>query len=297
MLDMTNPTELLALTLPRQFGGDMAWQMHPSQGRAERRLALGVAVSLVIHALLLILIPRHLPVTNTAGTPGQGPLEVLLSRSAPAPGAGPPPVAAADPASAPRTQRRSVIASSSPTPTPPVPRETPAPPDPATETRSARPESFMAMVESKRARRVAAEVAIGRANAEAREHGRDPTANEAAMANINRNLQTLSRGRDGTNGVFTIVSIGPRFAEFTFRGWTASESNSWRQIIEVDAGPRGNVQRAIVRRMIALIREHYQGNFNWESHRLDRVVVLSARPDDNDGLEEFLMKEFFGRRG
>ena len=36
------------------------------------------------------------------------------------------------------------------------------------------------------------------------------------------------------------------------------------------------------------------GNFNWDSHRLGRVVILSARIDDNAGLETFLMREFFG---
>jgi hypothetical protein len=46
--------------------------------------------------------------------------------------------------------------------------------------------------------------------------------------------------------------------------------------------------------MITLIREHYDGNFNWESQRLGRSVVQSARPEDNAGLEAFLMMEFFG---
>jgi len=49
-----------------------------------------------------------------------------------------------------------------------------------------------------------------------------------------------------------------------------------------------------VRRMIELIRTHYKGDFKWESHRLDRVVTLSARPEDSEGLEDFLLREFFG---
>ena len=51
---------------------------------------------------------------------------------------------------------------------------------------------------------------------------------------------------------------------------------------------------AMVRRMIELIRTHYTGDFNWESHRLQRVVVLSARKEDQGELEDFLMREFFG---
>ena len=64
-------------------------------------------------------------------------------------------------------------------------------------------------------------------------------------------------------------------------------------MIEVDAGLGGDIELAMVRRMIELIRTHYTGDFRWESHRLGRVVVLSARPADQPGLEEFLVKEFF----
>jgi hypothetical protein len=49
--------------------------------------------------------------------------------------------------------------------------------------------------------------------------------------------------------------------------------------------------------MILLIREYYSGDFKWESHRLQRVVTLSARPEDQAGLEEFMMKEFFDTPG
>jgi hypothetical protein len=45
--------------------------------------------------------------------------------------------------------------------------------------------------------------------------------------------------------------------------------------------------------MIAIIREHEQNDFVWESRRLGRYVTLSARPRDNDGLEEFMLAEFF----
>ena len=86
------------------------------------------------------------------------------------------------------------------------------------------------------------------------------------------------------------------YGTFQFRGWKREDRNNWRETIEVDAGNGGDVELAIVRRMIELIRGHYQGNFNWESHRLGRVVILSARPDDQPGLEAFLMREFFKDR-
>ncbi len=115
-----------------------------------------------------------------------------------------------------------------------------------------------------------------------------PTADEIRMANVRRNLQT-----PGTSGIFQILRIGPRTAEFSFRAWTTGQSNPRLQTIQVEAGPDGNVELAMIRRMIQLIREHYKEDFNWESHRLHRVVVLSAREKDSAGLEDFLMREFF----
>lgn len=117
---------------------------------------------------------------------------------------------------------------------------------------------------------------------------KQPTADEIRMANIRRNLQN-----PGTSGIFQILRIGPRTAEFSFRAWTTGQSSPRLQMIQVTAGPDGSVERAIIRRMIELIREYYKEDFNWESHRLHRVVVLSAREKDTAGLEEFLMREFF----
>ena len=59
-------------------------------------------------------------------------------------------------------------------------------------------------------------------------------------------------------------------------------------------GTEGDVEREIVRSMIALIHRYYKDYFNWKSQRLDRVVVLSPRMEDNEGLEGFLMRKFFG---
>lgn len=114
------------------------------------------------------------------------------------------------------------------------------------------------------------------------------SADEIRMANVRRNLQ-----HPGTSGIFQILRIGPRTAEFSFRAWTTGQSNPRLQMIQVSAGSDGNIERAIIRRMIELIREYYKEDFNWESHRLHRVVVLSAREKDTAGLEEFLMREFF----
>lgn len=151
------------------------------------------------------------------------------------------------------------------------------------------PTDMMSYVNAARARHRAAETAAARENAEATARQRGPSADEIRTANIMRNLQP-----QGTNGVFQIISMDTRTARFSFRGWTKDFSNARREVIEVDAGQDGDVERAMVRSMIVLIRKYYQGYFNWESQHLARVVVLSARLEDNTGLEDFLIREFFG---
>lgn len=165
---------------------------------------------------------------------------------------------------------------------------TPAAPVVDTTPGSAPPTDMMSYIHDVRARRQAAE----QANTASSANQHDPTPDEIRTARIERNLQPR-----GTNGVFQILSMGVRTAQFSFRGWTTDSSNYRREVIEVDAGLNGDMERAIVRRMIVLIRQHYPGDFNWESQRLDRVIVLSARMEDNAGLEDFLMKEFFRRDG
>jgi hypothetical protein len=81
-------------------------------------------------------------------------------------------------------------------------------------------------------------------------------------------------------------------AQFSFRGWT-NNYNAKREYFEVEAAA-ADLQRAVVRKMIELIRRYYSGDFNWESQRLGRVVILSARQEDSAGLEDFMILEFFG---
>ena len=259
--------------------------------RTLRRIAIGLGISFCLHVLFFVFAPKRDNTQEIKAQESQGPLVVRLS-----PAAKPSPPAAAQAPSAqsakplrPRTPLPptmmtvpSIMPQTTPLlPEPPVALAPPRPP----ETTATAPTDFMSMVNANRERRAAAEAAAGG-------RGREPSADDIAMANINRNAQTL-KPRDGTSGVFQILSKGQRAAQFSFRGWTNDASNSRREVIDVDAGLNGNVELAIVRRMIALIRTHYQGNFNWDSHRLGRVVPLSARVEDSAGLEEFMMREFF----
>jgi hypothetical protein len=85
-------------------------------------------------------------------------------------------------------------------------------------------------------------------------------------------------------------------AEFIFYGWHKAMRRNMAQLIEVRKGSNPDIRIAIIRRMIAIIREYEQDDFVWESQRLGRNVTLSARARDNAGLEDFLMTEFFGEQ-
>jgi hypothetical protein len=66
-----------------------------------------------------------------------------------------------------------------------------------------------------------------------------------------------------------------------------------QQLVEVRKGNNENIELAVVRKMIEIIRANVQGDFQWRSHRMNKVVTLSARERDNAGLEEFMIREFF----
>jgi len=251
-----------------------------------QRFVLAVILSLVAHVLVLGFTPKK-PSALAPGPIANTPLNVVIVQSPEPPAVAPsepPKVAVATPPSpAPRPVPRK-----RPEPTPPPVTPVPAPvaplptPVPVPPPIPAPPVDMMAAVEARRAQRRAAEAAAARG---------PPKPTEDAAT---RNLATLS-GREGVGGVFQVLRIGTRSGEFAFNGWKPDSRSQWREVIEVDAGLHGNVELAIIKRMIVLIRSHYTGDFFWESHRLGRTVTLSARAEDNDGLEDFMMREFFGQ--
>ena len=72
---------------------------------------------------------------------------------------------------------------------------------------------------------------------------------EGSSASLTRNLQTLSK-RDGTSGVFQIIQKGHRSGQFAFRGWTGNTRDSWKEVIDVEAGPQGDIEIATVRKFM-----------------------------------------------
>ncbi len=187
-------------------------------------------------------------------------------------------------ATAPSVRERPAL----PAPAPPV--ATPAPPSPPVEG------DLSSLIAARRRARGDPEPSASAGSAS------NAVPNESDSARRDRivaaNLASLNAPTFGTEpknsgGIFQIRSIGYDDAEFTFFGWNKDIRRRASQKIEVRKGNNSDIRIAVVRRIIEIIRDYEQEDFSWSSQRLGRVMVLSARPADNAGLEEFMMQEFF----
>jgi type IV secretory pathway VirB10-like protein len=122
----------------------------------------------------------------------------------------------------------------------------------------------------------------------------DARANRIAMANIAA-ANGRSRGDDKneTGGVFSVSNKTFHSADLKFRGWNPNFKRRWLTSVTVEQGSAPDLETAIVNKMIELIRKEKTGDFEWDSHRLQRVVTMSARPGDTAALQAFLFKEMF----
>lgn len=150
------------------------------------------------------------------------------------------------------------------------------------------PTDMASYVKAQQAKRNALEADAARQNAEAAARELGPSQEQVRDERIKNNF------KNGTNGIFEITSLSGRHAAFSFKGWTNDYSNARRESFEVEASTGQDVRLVMIRKMISLIRRHYDGDFNWESQRLHREIVKSARLEDSAELEEFMMMEFFG---
>ncbi|MBA3695953.1 MAG: hypothetical protein H0W85_04135 [Methylotenera sp.] len=162
----------------------------------------------------------------------------------------------------------------------PAPQQLPQP-----ETTYPDMQSYM---KAQQAKRQGADWDAARQNAEAVAKENGPSEDEKRNQRISKNL------KGGAGGTFTLTSMSGRRATISFNGWVDNLSNQKKQFFEVEAKQGQNLKLLIVKRVISFIRESYQGDFPWESQRLGKEITLSARLDDNSGLEDFLMNEFFG---
>lgn len=142
---------------------------------------------------------------------------------------------------------------------------------------------------------MAAYVAARKKQRGARDESASEGENEKALRNINANVARANAASrdDGTGGIFTITNQTFNSATIKFRGWNPSFKRRWLQQETVEVGSERDIETAIVKKMIEIIRKEKTGDFEWESHRLNRNVTLSARPQDTEALMAFLYKEMF----
>ena len=126
------------------------------------------------------------------------------------------------------------------------------------------------------------------------EESENARADRIAKANIAA-ANGRSRGDDKneTGGVFSLTNKTSLSADLKFRGWNPNFKRRWLQQVTVEVGGEPDVETAVVKKMIELIRKEKTGDFEWDSHRLQRVVTMSARPADTAELQAFLFKEMF----
>jgi outer membrane biosynthesis protein TonB len=261
-----------------------------------RTLWVTVTLSLLVHVLMLSLVlerTRLLAPFDEGTKQGSEQLQVRLTappRPLPPTPAPEPPreiVAMPKPAHAPRpaaprqpppvaltTPARSLPAPTLPAPTPTPP--TPAPPRPPAEG------DLWSYLQARRRERGESEAAVTAPKS-------DPNASLAA------NLPTAATGvatpdPNKGGGIFEIKSMNYDDAEFLFFGWNREMGRRTPQLIEVRRGNNPDVQIAVVRKMISIIREYSKEDFVWRSHNRD--ITLSARLEDNAALEAFLMHDF-----
>jgi hypothetical protein len=249
------------------------------------RIDIAVVLSLLAHGLI-----ASIPVHERPGERASAPpmtfdariVDAIVARAEPVVEPVPPPIVRPRPVVSPKT---AMVA-----PPKPVPVEAIKPVERA-EAQPTPKFDMLAMINARRDQRRQVEEAVKQqeqARSAATAGSSDP------LATINRNLQGMSSSTDdGTGGVFQILSKGTRTGEFAFNGFRPDTQRRWREVIEVDAGQGGDLERAMVKRMIELIRGHYTGDFIWRSHKLGKSVVMSAKPEDGPELEDFLMREFF----
>jgi len=253
---------------------EIAGRPGPLQSRSAR---VALVASLLVHAALLARMPVDFPDFKLSGLQDADlPLLVRLA----------PPFVDLPPASPPHR------AAPRPQPAPP-PKAVPAPPA-ALPMPSAPTGDLSAYIDARRSVRAALGEPVANAPAAAPVEDANARANRIAAANISSARQmTFGYDPSKSGGMFEMKHMSLDYAEFVFTGWNTNAGRRTRQLIEVRRGTASDIRLAVVRKMIAIIREHEPEEFTWDSQRLGRTLALSSRLRDNSGLEDFLMQDFF----
>ena len=291
-----NPPDLRTLGAP-VYG-------KPSQRRSA--IAFGVLLSLLMHGIALWLVLHHTPMIIKPVHHAGGTL-VYLSPLADTPMSRPQPTTPSHHTS-PKLPTTATRPKKSPRPKPDKTPENPAAitlpaqnaiaeptPTPAATPDTSTPDDMFAYVQAARKRR---------ADAEAQQQS--PAENAPAAEDANQRANRIAREnvafsqkhapgaeRDDSGGLFQLRQVGQNHAEFLFRGWNTNFRRNWSQLIAVDQGGEVDIETAVVKKMIEIIRSKKSDDFIWESHRLGKTFTLSARPEHSRELQQFLLREFF----
>jgi hypothetical protein len=272
-----------------------------SQILTRRTFRVTLALSILIHVAVLVVVVQRTPIVS----PGEGPelttdrLQVRMAVAATAPEPSPMPTpqkAVPVPKSPVRQPRAAAISRPPPVIATPaeVPRMPAAPPAPAANapSQATRPleGDLWSYIQARRRER-------GESGTPSNSN-RSPEQNEQLAANLPRPATgTATSETNHGGGIFEIKRMTYDDAAFLFFGWNKEMGRRTPQLIVVRLGDNADMRIAVVRRMIAIIREYTQEDFYWRSVRHDGGLVLSARPRDNAGLESFLLHEFFDEHG
>ncbi len=277
-----------------------------SPSNSRKSIAIGAALSLLLHALGFWFLIAHPP--SEVQTPPSGE-EGRLTVSLAAPPAAPSAQPVAPAPAIPKPDKPAKPAARRPPAKKPVPdidREPPklaeAPPVPPTTTsaqeeaqaRIAPSDDMFTHLQAARKRRAEARAQAGLPEQDASAPAEAANDNRIALANIASSMQRARRDDPAASGgMFQLRRMGYRDAQVFFRGWSANANRDRTRLISVEQGAEADLQTAVVKKMIDVIREERQGDFTWESRRLGKLLTLSARPQDDAALQRFLMQEFF----
>lgn len=277
-------------------------------------IAIWVVVSLLLHVGLLLGLP---PLKKPNGKEPEPPPLTAYLRSAPQvappqvkpPPPPPPPVRAPRPASkapapTPRPAPPQTPQTKQPTPAPVIALNKPPPtqpsftvPAPPAEPPPLKQTPQMTSPPPAETDLAAYVAARKRARGEEAPPTDVEAANRGAMSSAALKQQpTITFGEKPptpSGGLFQIRRRGYDYAEFMFYGWNTNFGRNVPQMIEVRKGNANDIDIAVIRKIIEIIRNYERGDFQWYSKRTGKSLTLSARARDNAGLEDFMMQEFY----
>lgn len=265
-----------------------------------RKVWVTLAVSLLVHMVALLLFVTHPPLPGPdeqVADQESAPVQVELAEAKPPQPS--PPAARAEPTPEPLPRVPRAAPRVRPPPMVAMPRlEAPAIRTPAL----APPPQVAAAPSPPQAKSPAQGDFLSFVQANRRARGATESAQDNSETDFNAkiaaNLPGAAHGvaaqvpiRGG--GMFQMKRMTYDDAAFEFFGWNTEMGRRTPQLIEVRKGSNPNMQIAVVRRMIAIIRQYSREDFTWDSGRHGRIVTLSARPADNASLEQYLLHDMF----